>query len=63
MSESEFDDRVPIIANSEEEREENRAENPELENQPDLEVRIYAKRWYILAVFSILGILQVRCSE
>ena len=24
-----------------------------------LQVRVYHKRWYILAVFSILGILQV----
>ena len=27
---------------------------------PEQEIRIYAKRWYILAVFSILGVLQVR---
>ena len=26
------------------------------------EIRVYAKRWYILAVFSLLGVLQVRCN-
>ena len=26
---------------------------------PDQDIRIYAKRWYILAIFSILGVLQV----
>ena len=26
---------------------------------PEQDIRIYAKRWYILAVFSILGVLQV----
>ena len=25
-----------------------------------LQVRVYHKRWYILAVFSVLGVLQVR---
>ena len=27
---------------------------------PEQDIRIYAKRWYILAVFSILGVLQVQ---
>ena len=27
---------------------------------PDQDIRIYAKRWYILAIFSILGVLQVQ---
>ena len=27
---------------------------------PDQDIRIYAKRWYILAIFSILGVLQVK---
>ena len=26
------------------------------------EIRVYAKRWYILAVFSLLGVLQVSCN-
>ena len=29
-------------------------------NLQQQEIRVYAKRWYILAVFSILGVLQVR---
>ena len=28
-------------------------------NENEVQVRVYHKRWYILAVFSILGILQV----
>ena len=27
---------------------------------PEQNIRIYTKRWYILAVFSILGVLQVQ---
>ena len=27
---------------------------------PEQNIRIYAKRWYILAIFSILGVLQVK---
>ena len=30
---------------------------------PEQNIRIYAKRWYILAVFSILGVLQVQHNE
>ena len=29
-----------------------------IDSQPH-DIRVYAKRWYILAVFSVLGILQV----
>ena len=30
---------------------------------PEQDIRIYAKRWYILAVFSILGVLQVQHNK
>ena len=29
-----------------------------IDSQPQ-DIRVYAKRWYILAVFSVLGVLQV----
>lgn len=31
-----------------------------IEDSEEVETRVYAKRWYILAVFSILGVLQVK---
>ena len=33
--------------------------NVEEDNASTQDIKIYAKRWYILAVFSVLGILQV----
>ena len=38
----------------------NNSNNVEENNAGNQEIKIYTKRWYILAVFSILGILQVR---
>ena len=37
----------------------NNSNNVEENNAGNQEIKIYKKRWYILAVFSILGILQV----
>ncbi len=45
------EDRQPIVDQDQDQQ--------ESENR-DVEVKVYKKRWYILIVFSILGILQVR---
>ena len=64
------DDRSPILAPQDdfevssqnieiEEDAESNASN-ETAQEGQIETRVYLKRWYILAVFSVLGILQVR---
>ena len=38
----------------------NNSNNVEESSAANQKIKIYAKRWYILAVFSVLGILQVK---
>lgn len=52
---TEEDDIRPIVREEELPEHENDAGNVEV---PQIEVKVYLKRWYILAVFSVLGILQ-----
>ena len=56
------DDVVPILTTSDEE--DGLHIDHEITKQDNEDVvvqtRVYAKRWYILAIFSVLGILQVR---
>ena len=48
----------PNISNSNDGN--NNSNNVEENTAGNQEIKIYTKRWYILAVFSILGILQVQ---
>ena len=54
------EDVVPILTSDEEDGLHYQVEIKEDGPKPEeVETRVYAKRWYILAVFSVLGILQV----
>ena len=41
----------------------NNSNNVEEGGAANQKIKIYAKRWYILAVFSVLGILQVKAKS
>ena len=41
----------------------NNSNNVEESGAANQKIKIYAKRWYILAVFSVLGILQVKTKS
>ena len=41
----------------------NNSNNVEEGGAANQKIKIYAKRWYILAVFSVLGILQVKANS
>ena len=41
----------------------NNSNNIEEGGASNQKIKIYAKRWYILAVFSVLGILQVKANS